>query len=433
MRTSSIVILLALLLVAGLWVGSQFRAISTLERENALLQERLGAGIGPAVGSRERTTWANSTGDKKLARWNRIALDIEGAYRFPYKTLGLDAEFRSMSREELTAALDEVEAANLPAGHADRLKLYFIVLLSEMDPGYVLKRLIPRLHEDGRLAYPLQHAMETWTMRDPEGACAWLDEQIAAKTIRGKRIEFEMAAISSLLLMDPDAAGRRLTALPENQRSQIVYGDDLGRGWDMSKQTNTDFAVEFATLARHLQEQDHLGVLATVVSNLGENYRTSAIQKIQDSLAGMKEAQPGIMPFATLKDFLVRIEATPAERDACILEVVKRGAFERLPGNGWNTTSDDVDALRDWVAKESPGLVDQATATVLEDRIMSDKNHHPEWADYALQCHELSGDDTLLLPFLNGSALRNQRKLARSIAAELSDKKLSEEYLRVLK
>ena len=134
-----------------------------------------------------------------------------------------------------------------------------------------------------------------------------------------------------------------------------------------------------------------------------------------------------------MKDYLDRIEATPAEREACILAVAESCRFPIETGPEGKDLIEALEGLRQWVGIEDPGLVDGATAKAVGRLIEREGIDYADAASFVLRCHQLSGNDELLLALLQGDNGWNHKELARPIAAKLADEKQRAKYLEKLK
>jgi hypothetical protein len=284
--------------------------------------------------------------------------------------------------------------------------------LAEKDSELVLTRFIDRLQEsDGAMSWQLANAMQQWVKKDPASATAWFDQQIAAgkfesKSLDGKsqtRLQFESSLINILLSSNPDAAGRRLAGLPEDQRDEALTQFSF-------QQLKEEDQLAFAQLVRsHIPDKDQAKVLAQHVSRMarGEGY-------------------------AKITEFLDHIDATPAERAVCVEEAANQKVDTITQKNKINR--EDIDSLRDWATLQSPGTADTVIGVILDrstDTHM--KLSFSEAADLAVQYNASSGTDDVLVGFLSERSALLNKEQARVLAVKISDPKRREEILKNLK
>ena len=334
MQTTSIVTPLVILLAAGVWLTAQYRTIGELENQTALLQRRLVDQTTTKEPMKSRVSTKTAL-DGNPVNWAEVARQLRdgnsvgsssGGFEFLNTNQRLLNRFLDLTREELIANLDEVDAAEIPRADRDLVSKFLLAPLIDVDPGYVTRRLGSQLKRGEHEKTDFPSVLARWTLRDPEQATDWLDGQTAAGTIAAGSKPIELAVISALLPHREDLATRRLSALPESQRD-ILWEFEFGQEWgdmEWAVWKERDLAAAFARLARLLPEEAHLDALRWILIELGETDRNRIVQRIQRSLAGMDGPHDGSRPpVAAVKDFFQRIEATPAERKACIETLIK--------------------------------------------------------------------------------------------------------------
>jgi len=204
-----------------------------------------------------------------------------------------------------------------------------------------------------------------------------------------------------LLSSDPAAAGRRLGALPDGQRADV-----------MRQLANTN----------SLKEQDQLAFAKLVRDQLPANAQAQIISQVTPRLA--------LGGYANVTGYLDRIEATPAERNATVVQAA--GALVRYP-NDKPVTRENFEALRTWVGTQAPDLTDRITGVALGQAAQGNRKlEFAAAAELAVQYGQTSGNDEVLGAFLEGMAARNNKEQARVLAAQISDEKLRAEILRNL-
>jgi hypothetical protein len=404
--------------IAGIWLGNQYGSIAKLEQESAVLQKAIAA---RSSGSLSDSSTAKPISTTKAAKekepldWKKIAaqfaeMQSNGGMGDMRSMLKFQQRLQAMSKEELVAALDEIAALDLPKKSRDMLEEMLIDPLAQKDPELALTKFIDRVQGDnGSMSGHLTNAIQIWVKIDPASAATWFDQQIAAgkfdsKSLDGKnrtRLEFEGSLISHLLSSDPDAAGRRLAALPEDQRGEALQQLSL----------KDEDQAAFGKLVRdQIPEKDQARTLGLKASSLVSNEGS----------------------YSKVTEFLDRIQATPAERTAC----VEQAAKSRLQNISWQKkiTREDLDAMREWVTAQAPESTATATGKALANAVLnSRKMEFSEAADIAVEYNTATGNDDVLSSFLESVAVRQDKEQARVLAEKISDPKRREEILKKLK
>jgi hypothetical protein len=409
------------LAIAGTWLSSQHRSISTLEQESAVLQKAISArsSSSQADSSTAKPPSANKAAKaKEPLDWKKISAqfaemqgsdgtgDIRSMMKFQQR-------LQAMSKEELVAALDEIAALDLPKESRDALEEMLIGPLAQKDPELALTKFIDRIQEGrGMKGWQLANAMQEWAKKDPSSAIAWFDQQIAAgkfasKSLDGKslsRLQFEGSLITVLLGSDPDAAGRRLAALPEDQRDEALSQFSF----QPFKEENQ---AAFAKLVRdEIPEKDQARTLGQKASALMRNDGE----------------------YSKVTEFLDRIQATAVERAAC----VEQAAESKLQtiSNKKKITREDLDTMREWVTTHAPESTGPVTGKALANATQGGrKMEFSEAADLAVEYHTAADNDDVISTFLESSDVRQNKEQARTLAKKISDPKRREEILKNLK
>jgi len=385
------------LVVVATWLAGQRRSIATLERRNYLLESRLAAARSPdpeAV-----PTQAQAARNTAPIDWQQIAAAQQSSFDDARVMLRFDQRLQAMTREELLAALAEVATLDLTANARSLLEQMLIGPLIEKDPELVLARFMDRLQDEASgLKWHLPNALREWAKQDPAKAEAWLDQQIAAgkfasKTLDGKnpfRVQFEGVMLGILFPMDPAAAGRRLAALPQDQRADVVRG-----------MLGTVTEADQPAFAQLVRDQVPAAEQAQFIANR--------------ALAVMQGGYPAVT------EYLDRIAATPAERGACVEQVATAGL---IAITNETVTRDDVDALREWAATQAPDATDRATGNMLAMATQTPPAlEFNAAAALALQYSQASGNDDVLGAFLESWAALYNKDQARAYAANISDER----------
>ena len=421
MKSTSLLPPVVALAIAGTWLGKQHQTISTLEQKSAALQKLITArtsGSLPSSSTTKPTSSTQAAKDKEPLDWKKIAAQMaerqsSGGMGDMRSMMKIHQRLQALSKEELVAALDEIAALDLPKESRAMLEQMLIGPLAEKDPELVLTRFIDRLQEsDGAMSWQLAKAMQQWVKKDPASAAAWFDQQIAAgkfesKSLDGKsqtRLQFESSLINILLSSNPDAAGRRLAGLPEDQRDEAL------RQWTGQPLKDEDQAA-FAKLVRdQIPEKEQARILAQKAASLVSN-------------------DGG---YSKVTEFLDRIDATPAERTACVEQAVE----SKIQNFSYRKkiTREDLDTMREWVTAQAPESTGKVTGTTLANASQNGrKMEFSEAAELAVEYNTAAGNDDVLSSFLDGYGARQNKEQARLLAEKISDPKRREKILKNLK
>lgn len=409
------------LTIAGIWLGIQHQAISTLEQESEVLQKAITArssGSQLDSASRNLTSATKAAAAKEPLDWKKISaqlLEMEGTGGGAgdmRSMMKFQQRLQAMSKEELVAALDEIATLDLPQESRDQMEQMLIGPLALKDPELVLTKFIDRIQENhGMISWQLANAMQEWAKKDPASAIAWFDQQITAgkfdsKSLDGKskpRIQFEGNLINILLSSDPDAAGRRLAVLPEDQRDEALMQ------WS-GEQLKDEDQPAFAKLVRdQLPQKDQakaLGQKASALVNCNEGY-------------------------SKVTEFLDRIQAPPAERTACVEQAAESKLFNTSLQKA--ITRENLDAMREWVTAQAPESTSTATGKALANASYNQNVRKIEFSEAANLAFDYdAGDGTVARSFLAGwQAVQNKEEI-RVLANKISDPKRREEILKNL-
>lgn len=417
MKTTSSIPSLVALAIAGVWIANQRQSIASIERQNGLLQSQLDGGVTRTSTPPKRTAPITTVLDRKPIDWYEVARQLdtkEGGGGYFRPNLRLEEGLLSMTRDQLISALDEIAVFDLPENYRFRLERMLNEPLVKKDPEYALKRYFNRFYVPGsaQVDSTFTYALNLWALKDPANAEAWFDKQIAAGKIDSRsvkpnfygRVWWEGALTSALLAVDPDGANRRLAGLPQAERINVLSCDSFGPVWK-----KPEISLAYANLLRQqLPENDHLNAISWPVRRLGEG---------------------GTIQFSAVHDYMQRIQATPAERESCILGMT--GRFPRASDEFGKVAKEDLDALFEWVRTEAPDLVGQSISGAFAGLVQN--IGYSAAAELALQCHEASGEDEVLLPLLNNYDAQENKDLARTLATRLTDTKQREEFLEKFK
>jgi RNA polymerase sigma factor (sigma-70 family) len=413
-------VLPATLLLAVAWVTSQLLSMAKLEEENAMLSSKIDGWELPASAATRRFPLKTAL-DKRPVDWREVARELNeddgsGGKAYLTSKLRLHEGFLSMSRGELLVALDEVDAINLGGWQQKTLLTCLYRSLLQKDPEAAMNHAIEHFSSDPW--QPNAEILGFWAAKDLKGGTAWLDARIAAGTLEERslakrldvRIAFERELVSSLISSDGEEARRRVATLPEDVRIELFMREDVfPRGWILK--VKPEDGAAFARLVREHVPDQRLWILSHAI-----NGRQSPTDPAQ------------------MHDYLQGIEATADERKACIMDMLepRDGPFLNRPlepgeDGTRKVSSSDFDELRAWVGKEAPELVEAATGKALAG--LGGTVKYEDLVELALHFHATSGRDEVILPLLYQP---RDYRLARSLAAKLSDAAKREEILKNL-
>jgi hypothetical protein len=373
--------LIALAVVGG-GLGLQYREMSELQDRTKGLRTRMERETRSAVPEKDSSA---SVIDGKRIDWGKLlALKGEAQSRAftPVERLLYD-----LSAEELLANLDQLAAVNGPAKLKEELERRLLHLLGRRDP----RRLFDRFSEEiGVVRTPrsgvLHAAFAHWSEQDCPAAAAWLDAQVAAGTFESKslnglhsrQVDFESELVRSGVSRDAAGAIARIAAMQEPLRSAVLKNDLLEWGREAEE------AKKIANLIREVAGE------AQAPQMLAE----SSFQRIARS-AGDRQT------YENLDRLFQDIEATPKERETVALYSLS--VFLRDPK--WTEREDVVsyvDGMRTWALSEAPGAANELTVKALGQL---GAKRFDDAAKLAIRYQEASGDDAVLVAFLNAKGL----------------------------
>ena len=411
------------LALAGIWIANQHQSVSALKDATTALQKQFAAarssGTDPA--DAKSTAATQATKNQKPLDWKKagallVELERNEGMGDMRALNSLKQRLQAMSQAELIAALDEVVTLGLPADSLASLEQALLEALIAKDPEVALTRFTDHIGATSRgmswsfARLQFSNTFTDWAAKDPAKAAAWLDQRIAAgkfdsKATSGKnqlRDPFEGALIEALLGTAPDAASRRLSAMPADKRGDFLYRNLAGT-------LDEGAYPAFAKLIREqLPEKWHVGVISKQADRLGKR-----------------------KSYAEITAFMDQIAATPAERVECVEEAAE--ARIRSIANGRKITREDLDTLREWTTRESP----DATGRIIGEALITAMERGPQLdfaaaSELALHYHQASGNDDVLVSFLDRVSRSEKTEQARALAAKITDAKRREEILKKL-
>ena len=413
--------ILALVLV-GTWNVGQLRSISSLEQDDTDLRKKISA--APALGNlqpeaslADRHVRKTGSAGGEPIHWKELSARLQIMQKSSGTSdmramMKVQQQLAEMSKPEMTAALDAIAGLDLSPEARQLLESMVLDPLIQLDPEYALERFANRIEDYATgLGWQLSSALAAWAQKDLAAATAWFDRQITAgnfesKTLDGKsemRVQFEASLMGELLAADPTAAGHRLAAMPEDQRREILEQLSFSALRPEDQKT-------YAELVRqYVPADERAGSFAHVASELVDG-------------AG----------YGKVSTFLDTVGATPEERAAA----AKQTAESQLAslGESGNVTRQEVDDLREWLTRQAPGQSDSITGKALAEAAQEHgKFKYPEAARLALQYQQSSGNDEVLISFLESYSARSNLQEAKHLAENITDPQRREEILKRLK
>lgn len=405
----------AALLLVGTWLGVMRLSIAAADRENAMLRQHIAAArLAAPAGDASHKAADKAAKDSGPLDWRKLAgvvaeMQKSGGLGDLRTMIRLQQRLRTMTREQLAAALDEIAALGLPATSRAALEPLLIGPLVELDPALVLTRFSGRLDDhDEAINQQLAGALTALAKSAPRQAAAWFDQQVAAgkfdsAALSGRspvRLQFEGALLGVLVTADPAAAAARLAALPDDQRAEAI-GNAI-----LTTPGKTDLTA-FAGLVR------------------------SQVPEAEQAAAFAHQAAQWVARggYANVTEYLNAIKLSPDERTACIEQAVASQVFS----NPNRLAAAELDRLREWVGSQAPQLTASVTGKVLCTAALGNRKlDFAQAADLAVRYSQASGNDDVLISFVENWAARSNKDEARGLAARISDARRRAETLKRL-
>ncbi len=412
------------LIAVLLWNLPPWRSMQALEANSQNLRVRIAAARTPAATggreTRERRAPSMATArEHKAIDWQYLSVQaLLAEQRNPGEAVDDEAletlgeRLSEMTREELLTALDEIAALGLEPEARAKLEALFVEHLVEKDPEAALTRFASAIRDDpDGVGSGLSPALQAWAKLEPAAATAWFDRAIGegvfeSKTLDGRsdaRLEFEATLAGVLLATDPAAVGRRIEALPEDQRAETLQQITVA-DLDPAAQKN------YIDLTRSLLPVDEReGPFASAFCEL-----------VPDG------------DYAKATTFLDGIQATPEERSIA----AGFAANNRMDDISQNreVTYEDVAATREWLSRQAPATADRLMGEALAQAASeSGDKAFAKLADIVLEVHASSGNDEMLAAFLEGSGSSAHPEQARILAQKITDPQRREEILESLR
>lgn len=413
------------LIAVVLWNLPPWRSMQGLETNTQNLRARIEATRAPAAaGDREtrdspRAPSLATAREPKAIDWRYLSVqallaekrnsgdevDDEGLET-------LSERLSEMAREELLTALDEIAALGLDPEARAKLDALFVEHLVEKDPEAALARFAGAIRDDpDGVGSELSPALQAWAKLDLFAATAWFDRAIVSgvfesKTLDGRsdaRLEFESALAGVLLATDPAAAGRRIGALPEDQRAETLQQITVA---DLDSAAQKQF-IDLTRSLLPVDERD--GPFGSAFCEL-----------VPDG------------DYAKATTFLDGIQATPEER-AIAAGFAANNRMDEI-SQIRDVTRDDVAATREWLSRQAPATADRLMGEALAQAASEGGDKaFAKLSEIVLEVHQSSGNDEMLVAFLDGSGPSAHPEQARLLAQKITDPQRREEILESLK
>lgn len=412
----------AALVLVGVWNAVQVRSIGALENEGVALRKqisnaRVSAYSHPdSVGPNHAVRNAGVSG-KEAIDWRDLSVRLQemqdgGGMSDMRAMMNFQQRLLKMSKEEMIAALDQISSLGLSEDARQMLESMLIGPLIAKDPELALKRYGNRLDEcENSMGWQLSTALRDWAKKDLAGATAWFDRQIAdgkfeSRTLDGKSVlrgQFEAALMETLMTSDLEAVSRRIAAMPEDQRRDILQQIPF-------TELGPEEQKAYASLIRGLIPADERdGSFAHIVSELVDE---SGYRKVSA--------------------FLDAVQATPEERAASAKQTAE-SQMEMLGNNG-AVTREAIDSLREWLNLQAPGQTDSITGKALAEAAQNGGDFtFSQASQLVLQYQQSSGSDDVLVSFLEGFSAHSNLEEAKQLADMITDEKRRAEILNQLK
>ena len=314
----------------------------------------------------------------------------------------------SLTTEELIATLDEINSTSFDDDPAkDLLERTLASHLNKKSPELLLDYALKAAAKGHRATFDvLQTSLEEFAATSPEKAITWLDSLIEKEGFNYKGpkryvpewLKYENSLFLGLLGSRPDLAEARISALPEENRAQVLSYYTSGPIPESLRST-------YVNLSRKFMDSDQV---LQMVSSM-----TSQI-----ALAGGNKA---------VDAFIRSVPTTPKERmrivDNSLSVQIDFIAMSRPPN------LQDVDDLRKWVTFVSANRVDRATGSAL-GHMVGCRSLTLDQAFEALQGYqEKGGGDTLISGFLAYPVVWSQPERCKELAARIQNENLRKECM----
>ncbi len=410
------------LLIVSVMLGVQRQKISQLTKENVVLKSHIAAEQGHLQNQGVAATNPNRPTRPESAKdgidWAEIAGIFspngqeEGIVERRKKS-SLYKEIEKMSRDQIIAAFDVINALELSEGVREELEKLLIRSLASKDPEFVLNRFSDRFHDENfSAAIGFPKIFSEWVKKDQVAAIVWFDKALADGILEGKaldgesgiRNDFVANLVSQLISTDPALAQAKLNALPSKQRraALLSLGDQMPEPKDQAAQA--DF------IRANLRAKEAIMVFT-------EQAYKMAFYKSLDKV----------------DVYLNEIGATGNDRSV-IAETAAITNFKCSIRAGAKIPEEQIDSMRKWLGTQAPGSVNKLTGEALayiggSNRVELNNKEFSEAAALLMKYHEQGGGDDLLTGFLYGCRIGVNNPEIQKIVEKISDPQKREQML----
>lgn len=400
MKSTSLILPLVALVVAGFWTGSKFQTLSAMEADNAALRGKIDSA---QAASRPKTVKRSEPDPNAPIDWRRLATEEDNGP----EVARFQRRLPSRSWQEMLATFDQVMVLECSAARRVVLEYAMAGAMGKLNPEWVLERFSDRLRDsrnDQKL--PLREVFAGWLDRDLAKAAAWLDKQTAAGAFRAKslrdpdqpRVPFEAALIFRLLTTDPDAASRRWAELPEDMLQGVMSELHTENHQSLPAEQRKD--PEIANFVRQTFPPDEQ---ARWIFDNGPDGHNS-----------------DYYPLAVA--YLDRIAANPAERTNYLERFA--GAYINRISQNRKVSDDDIRVVQGWFEKVSPDDVDRMTGRAISQAMLNrvTSMRFAQASEIAVSALDSTGKDEILATLLETVTLdKSEVPPALKLSARIKD------------
>ena len=271
MKTTHILVPLALLSLAIIWLGKQHRTLSELEAQISSFETRL-AKSHPATSSQPRLRDIKTALDGHPVNWMLVARELahnpggDGIFKANRR---IAEHLASLTADELISALKAAE--DLPESERHILEYHLLPLLSEKDPGYLMQQALDDDTKRTRWLDYLPSALTNWTKISPTDALSWFDALPENSPFENQLPDFRTSIFNGLLIVDAPLAQDRFRTLTDEQKSSYLKDFNFGNDWKPAETKDQNIAKRFAFFSGHTQQEvsEKLGVpLGTIKARI---------------------------------------------------------------------------------------------------------------------------------------------------------------------
>lgn len=167
MKTTPILVPIALTLSAIIWLGNQHRTLADLEAQITRFETHL-AKSHPATSSQPRLRDIKTALDGQPVNWMLVARELAhnpGGYGIFKANRRIEEHLASLTADELIAALEAAD--DLSEKEHKILESHLLPLLCEKDPGYLMQQALDDDAKRTRWQDYLPSALTNWTKISP--------------------------------------------------------------------------------------------------------------------------------------------------------------------------------------------------------------------------------------------------------------------------